>query len=365
MTPCRSCSATLISVKAYNRINGLTFHGRSSCCDSCNDRVKPRKALTCTNCFGYMCRPCAAGEASETVAQAGDIVPACWWERVLNEPYSAPPSAAQEAGESSDAIGKKKRVRMRLGAVGGVKRPSSKVVKSNEEVCRKMIQKRIKKKRSLSLNDLKKVLRRQKFPVRTGSLVRKGYATDKEVKMILGTVRTRDAKQMSMTADSNCRPFLTELVNRVFADTNPSSGKFWYASITILKNASCGWHFDTNNAGPTWHTGVGNFSGGELGVQGGVSVVQLAGGADEVVFKEGGEDEVNVDCKHKWVLFNGKTMRHRSVPRSGKAARYTLQFYTHSEFQKATLRPDFAERLLAPLRRLGFPVTLLDTIDAD
>lgn len=394
MLPCPDCSAALIPVRA----------GRPSPCECCWTVLAAQDALTCKTCKSAgggrrrLCKSCAeslfkpstanverpaqADDLRQTDVTASPVGPSEVARIDVEESAKEGEMAKTEvtasriglseahcADAADEGATRTPRVRMKLRPAGLLKKPSKKALKRAEKACRKVIKKTQKDKRAFTFDDMEKALNKHKFPVRSGGLVRQNYGTRKEVKLILGTVRTRDSRQMAITTDSRERPNLTKLANRVFADTNPDGGKFWYASITILKNASCGWHFDAGNAGPTWMTGVGKYSGGELGVRGGVSVEKLVGGANEIVLRADGDSELNMCCKRKWVLFNGKTMEHRSVPRSSTAghvrSRYTFQFYTHSEFRKTREQPDFVERLVTPLGKMGFPVALLEAQDAD
>lgn len=172
--------------------------------------------------------------------------------------------------------------------------------------------------------------------MKSGRQVRKGYGSRQEEKFILGLVRVQNDRLMCMTRDSKERKRLTQLVNHVFRDTCPASGTFAYSSVTILRNASCDWHFDGNNAGPTWMVGVGDYEGGEL-----------------AVMEDGAEKKL--DCKHEWICFNGKTTLHKSCHCT--KTRFSLQFYEHGEFRNVQSRPSFTE-MKAELAKHSFPVEL-------
>lgn len=210
-----------------------------------------------------------------------------------------------------------------------------------ERRCRRILRKRYRDKSLFTLGDLEKVLAKECFPKQSGQRVRKGYGTGHEEKFILGLVRVRDKRLMSITRHTKERKRLTQLVNQIFKDTCPAGSTFSYSSVTILRNASCDWHRDGNNAGPTWMVGVGDYTQGELAVM-----------EDDV--------EKKLDCKYQWIVFNGKTTLHKSCERSlPTQTRYTLQFYEHGELRNVQRRPSF-EAMKKTLRKCFFP-TVVDT----
>lgn len=85
---------------------------------------------------------------------------------------------------------------------------------------------------------------------------------------------------------------------------------FNYTHITLNCNLRCKRHTDGGNAGPSYIAAFGNFKGGQM-------IVEQPGG---------GMPETKLDCKSKFVMFNGKTQPHETVAFTGE--RFTLVYYT-------------------------------------
>ena len=94
-----------------------------------------------------------------------------------------------------------------------------------------------------------------------------------------------------------------------------------HSSVTILRVATCDWHRDGNNAGPTWMSGVGDYTGSELAVMG------------DGIEKRWG-------CKCERIASNSRTTLHRSCQGSVAAqTSFTLQLYEHGELRNVQRRP--------------------------
>lgn len=96
-------------------------------------------------------------------------------------------------------------------------------------------------------------------------------------------------------------PELFEALQIFMAHTKP---KFTYTTIQINKNVECRPHIDTNNVGPSYIIALGNFTGGEL---------MLEGRA--------------LNIKNRLVKFDG-TKGHWTSPFQGE--RYSIIFFTHT-----------------------------------
>jgi hypothetical protein len=85
---------------------------------------------------------------------------------------------------------------------------------------------------------------------------------------------------------------------------------FGYTHITLNRNLRCKRHTDGGNAGPSYIAGFGDYRGGGL-------LVEPPGGG------LGGKV---LDLHGRFVMFNGKTQPHETMPFEGE--RYTLVYYT-------------------------------------
>lgn len=100
--------------------------------------------------------------------------------------------------------------------------------------------------------------------------------------------------------------FLCELLRHCKPD-------FTFSSVQIVKNFSSALHVDGNNLGPSWIIGLGDYTGGELWVQ--------------------GEGQQNI--KDTWYKFDGN-VPHATYPiQSG--TRYSAIFYTHKRYGEANI----------------------------
>jgi hypothetical protein len=88
---------------------------------------------------------------------------------------------------------------------------------------------------------------------------------------------------------------------------------FQYTHITLNRNLRCKRHTDGGNAGLSYIAGFGSYKGGEL-------LVEPPGGGG------GKSSESILDLKSTFVMFNGKTQPHETLPFTGE--RFTLVYYT-------------------------------------
>ena len=122
------------------------------------------------------------------------------------------------------------------------------------------------------------------------------------------------------------RPHLTaSLVN--FA--KKYAPDFPFTSIQVNKNYMSAMHVDKNNLGPSYIVGVGNYADGALWVQ----------------------PKGDVDCRHKWVLFDGN-IPHCTLPYTG--TRYTLIYFSQQSFRLLGHIGNNRSHK-ATLMKLGFP----------
>ena len=93
----------------------------------------------------------------------------------------------------------------------------------------------------------------------------------------------------------------TEALKKFIAEKKPD---FQYTTIQVNKNVFCNPHVDKNNVGPSYIIALGDFTGGELVVEG---------------------TEFNI--KNRWKKFDGRRA-HWINPFKG--TRYSLVFFTHT-----------------------------------
>jgi hypothetical protein len=101
-------------------------------------------------------------------------------------------------------------------------------------------------------------------------------------------------------------PHIYQELQRLMQKYNPT---FSYTHITLNKNLHCKRHTDGGNAGPSYIIGLGNYTGGSLQIE----------SADGAKMQQ-------QDLHSTFVLFNGKTQPHETLPFTGD--RYTLVYYT-------------------------------------
>jgi hypothetical protein len=80
----------------------------------------------------------------------------------------------------------------------------------------------------------------------------------------------------------------------------------WNA-IQINKGVNTGYHYDRNNVGNSLCIGIGDFKGGGI-------TCELKNG------------KKNIDNKNKWLVYNGKEIRHKTIPATS-GIRYAIIFY--------------------------------------
>jgi hypothetical protein len=122
------------------------------------------------------------------------------------------------------------------------------------------------------------------------------------------------------------RPNLTESLVKFAKKFAPG---FHFTSIQVNKNYLSAMHVDKNNLGPSFIVGVGDYKDGALWVQ----------------------PEGDVDCRHKWVLFDGN-IPHCTLPYTG--TRYTLIYFSQQSFRLLGHVGNNRSHK-ATLMQLGFP----------
>ena len=137
--------------------------------------------------------------------------------------------------------------------------------------------------------------------------------------MPLGVINTR--RGFGPSSQTILRPNLAKLLTHWARAANPG---FQFTSIQINKNTLCRVHVDKNNLGPSLLIGLGDYSGGELWVDG----------------------TGPLDAKSKWLRFDGNH-GHATVPFAG--TRYSFIFFTQAQYTRVT--PSNA----ALTKALGFP----------
>lgn len=96
-------------------------------------------------------------------------------------------------------------------------------------------------------------------------------------------------------------PKLYRLIRKLIKQSYPD---FKYTTIQVNKNVLCSPHIDKNNVGPSYIIGLGDYTNGELVIEG----------------KE-------FDINHKWKYFDGTNGHWVS---EFKGTRYTIVFFTHT-----------------------------------
>jgi hypothetical protein len=113
---------------------------------------------------------------------------------------------------------------------------------------------------------------------------------------------------------------LCQLINKY--DPN-----FTFTHITVNKNLCCARHTDGGNVGLSYIAGFGSYAGGELLIEPSPQKqhILLPSGDDGKVIDV--QQDVMLDLKSKFVLFDGKAQSHETLPFTG-GDRYTLVYYT-------------------------------------
>jgi len=129
--------------------------------------------------------------------------------------------------------------------------------------------------------------------------------TSKEA-FVLGDVNYRGQKSVGYKTrgPSRCNKKFPELYQALQEMMNAYAPTFEYTTIQVNKNVFCNPHVDKNNVGPSYGIALGDFTGGELVIEG---------------------KEYNIH--HKFKKFNG-TKGHWINPFKG--TRYSIIFFTHT-----------------------------------
>ena len=97
---------------------------------------------------------------------------------------------------------------------------------------------------------------------------------------------------------------------------------FTFTHITVNKNLQCARHTDGGNTGLSYIAGFGSYIDGQLLI-GQQQQQILPGGGGEIIEVK----DLMLDLHSKFVLFDGKTQPHETLPFTG-GDRYTLVYYT-------------------------------------
>ena len=101
---------------------------------------------------------------------------------------------------------------------------------------------------------------------------------------------------------------------------------FTFTHITVNKNIYCARHTDGGNVGLSYIAGFGSYVGGELLIEQPQQILPSGDSGDgEKVIDE--VQDVMLDLKSRFVLFDGKAQSHETLPFTG-GDRYTLVYYT-------------------------------------
>ena len=145
---------------------------------------------------------------------------------------------------------------------------------------------------------------------------------DQKYGMCIGAIKTY-FKGVCASQDCVSRPKLTDLLVRWMRQHKPD---FHFTSIQVNKDYQSALHVDSNNMGPSYIVGLGDYIGGELWQEG--------RGA--------------LDVKGKFVETDGN-VPHATLPFAG--TRYTLVFFTHQSW--ALTKQEHKEQLA---NQFGFPL---------
>ena len=156
------------------------------------------------------------------------------------------------------------------------------------------------------MNHIQKVLQElenTKFPKNQS---RKNISNESTTSFVLGDVNYRGQKYLGGKTRGPSRfnkkfPILFDLLKKLIHNHNPN---FEYTTIQVNKNVISMPHIDKNNVGPSFGIALGNFTGGELVIEGKPH-----------------------DIKDKFLKFNG-TLGHWIIPFEG--TRYSLIYFTHT-----------------------------------
>jgi hypothetical protein len=163
------------------------------------------------------------------------------------------------------------------------------------------------------LDEILNILDNTKFPVKDPykDKTRKNILVEEGQKIeafVLGKVRAYDKPNLVNSVKNIKFPLLFEKLKQFIKKHNP---KFKYTSIQINKSVETPFHFDRGNRGQSYLIGIGDFKGGGVGVK---TLPNL--------------DVVEFDNHNKWLKFDGHTLEHKSLKKTG-GIRYALIYYTH------------------------------------
>ena len=157
------------------------------------------------------------------------------------------------------------------------------------------------------------------------------HANDQKYGMCLGAIKTYG---WGVRASKDCvsRPNFTNLLVRYMKQAKPD---FKFTSIQVNKNYLSALHVDSNNMGPSFIVGFGNYVGG--------AVWQQGSGA--------------CDVKNSFVDMDGN-IPHATLPFCG--TRYTLVYFSHQSWKKAS---EADQAILKDV--YGFPLPPRDQVMAN
>ena len=133
------------------------------------------------------------------------------------------------------------------------------------------------------------------------------HANDQKYGMCLGAIKTY-GKGVRASKDCVSRPNFTDLLVRYMKQSKPD---FKFTSIQVNKNYLSALHVDSNNMGPSFIVGFGNYVGGAVWQQ----------------------DSGACDVKSSFVNMDGN-IPHATLPFCG--TRYTLVYFSHQSWKKAS-----------------------------
>lgn len=123
--------------------------------------------------------------------------------------------------------------------------------------------------------------------------------------MILGYRKWFVTQEFGLSVGTSKNPVLYEKLKELIASFDP---EFVFSTITLNRNFLCQPHKDKGNVGDSYIIGFGDYSGGELNIEG-----------------------VKHDIKYKFLKFDGGKKTHWVEPFEGN--RYTAVFYKHKDYQ--------------------------------
>lgn len=163
-------------------------------------------------------------------------------------------------------------------------------------------------------------LERIRFPK---TKTRKNVSNDSQEAFALGTVNYRgqaflNYQTMGQSQYNKKHPDLYRAIKNLISTCKP---EFKYTTIQVNKNVLSLPHVDKNNVGPSYIIGLGNYTGGELVIEG-----------------------KRHNIKNRWKYFDGNK-GHWVEPFQG--TRYTLVFFTH------TFKPPCATKRFLEVTKTG------------